>query len=198
MTADLDAKESPFELEATNEAIVLLASMWPTVRAVAPTAQDVSAGLWEATRARASDSPDPPGMSVGRRASSGGDAGATWSQINDLIGYEWWDWDFHPRQRVRTLVHEALHAIGFVHPKGQLPAYREIVQRVMRLPEIRAIRLTYERRLRKPCGREGCAHPRMAHTHYFAGHDETGDLLTKCLSCPCSEFASNGQRESKV
>ena len=105
-----------------------------------------------------------------------------------MIGYEWLNWDLHPRRRVRTLVHESLHAVGFVHRRGQLPAYREVVERAMRLPEIRTIRLAYERKLREPCGRVGCGHTRMAHIHILAGHDEAGDLKVKCLNCPCSAF----------
>lgn len=198
MTDDLYAKDRAFEFEATDEAATLLARIWPTIKTVAPTSQEVAAGLWETSRVRASDSPDPPGVAVGRRASSGGEAGATWFPGDGMIGYEWLNWDHHPRQRVRTLVHEALHVLGFVHPKGRLPAYNEVVQRVMRLPEIRVVRLDYERKLREPCGREGCAHPQMAHIHPLAGGDEAGELKVRCLRCSCSGFVQEGHAKPRV
>ena len=183
------AKESPQETEATNEATALLAELWPAIREVKPTDEERAAGLWSTDWIKM-DLTAPPPVNVYRCAVSSDEFKllAHWDSGDGDIGFEWWYWDLHPGSRFAVIVHEALHVLGFVHHTGSLLAYRRVVERVMRLPEVRAVQLVYARKLREPCARAGCIHPRRDHRHHL-GADKV-ELVAGCSRCRCSGFKS--------
>ncbi len=127
---------SAYEADARR----LLTLVWPSVRQMVPTAEERKNGLW---------SMGPFGPYVGVRPPplylNTGEA----DLHEDLFGGHLARWDGHaimydeacwvklPNQRLGTMLHEALHAVGFVHTRrGTGRAFQRVISRAKRaLPE---------------------------------------------------------------
>ncbi|MCI4317317.1 MAG: hypothetical protein L3J96_02155 [Thermoplasmata archaeon] len=131
-------KSAPARGPAEAQARSVLALVWPTVRRTKPTAAERRSGTWEmGAYAGPYIGGRPPPLYINQgEADHGSELGpvphlARWDRYS--IVYDEACWRMLPHRRVDTIVHEALHAVGFVHGRrGTGRAYQRVVSRTKR------------------------------------------------------------------
>ena len=113
----------------------ILAVVWPTVRRATPTPEEISKEVWSMGLMGPYVGPRPPLLFVNEGEMDDGTDligphSARWD--GNAIMYDMMAWRRLPHRRVQNLVHEGLHAVGFVHYKrGTAGAYSKVVRRTM-------------------------------------------------------------------
>lgn len=114
------------------EARLLLSSVWLTIRSLVPTDEEVRDGTW--VRDRHHWGPytgtRPPLLYVNDDEHERGSLGR-WDGNAIMLDRAWWN--LAPKSRLELVVHEALHAVGFVHSsRGTGRRYGRVVSRAKR------------------------------------------------------------------
>ncbi len=115
----------------------LLALVWPTVRGIGPTSEERRSGTWEMGTVGPYVGQRPPPLYLNEGEADHG------SELGVNAPLAWWDnyaiiydeacWQMLPHRRFETILHEALHAVGFIHGRrGTGRAYQKVVSRAKR------------------------------------------------------------------